>query len=833
MEIVIITETFLRPSVPNSFISIEGFDAYRRDRKICQCRQSGCSRAHKGGGILIYALSSLNCEIYNTANDCESMWLKISFPLRDYNQPLFVNASYVPPSSDESIIIDYLARTTNDLLEEFPGSVLLIGGDFNRISLQELIIDTGLSILDSPPTRGEARLDLLLTNMPNLINSVSTFETSAGSDHLGLIACPKYKLPPVRRLQHFRYFSHNGHRKLNESLIHVDFSPLYHITDPNEAAEWLEKRIGQCFASSFPIKQVSMSNRDPSWITPKVKWFINKKKLAIRKHQYAKAELYDKRIKTARMKSLEQHGSKAWWKSVDAMTHRKHEKNKIIEHAFTPNRLNEDLAMRCAMKRNEVRETPPSFHLEGHEVPNLTLYEVAGVIRKCKRTASGPSDIPYFLFKDYWNVLAQHYHYVWNLSLGSGTFPRCYKRADVIPIPKVKNAKQVDDVRGVSITSIAARLFEKIVHRKYITPNIVELSDCHQFAYKPGLSTSDCLLTLQHFILSSLDLPQVDGVHAAMIDYSKAFDRVNQEKAARLQQPFIKSPFIQKWLYDFSIERQQRVKWNGSQLQFLPVDRGCSQGTVGGPGIFSMYTDDVRAINNGSVILKYSDDTTCLTPCMKVPAFHDKNTFQSEIASLIKMTEEKDLEVNVKKSKHIRFCLNRRPFCQCLGVEKKFDTVDEITILGVIFQSDCSFRRHCKRLLSALRSMMFLFKDLSLQNVNVEDKHKVFEALVVSRIRYGLSVYGSDANSLKKIDDFLARCYIRQISKNRISVYDLLREEDQRNMTNILYNSKHPLHEYLIRHKKHRITRHGFTSTQPHVKNEAFRKAFTNRILPY
>ncbi|MEL7308589.1 MAG: reverse transcriptase family protein, partial [Pseudomonadota bacterium] len=562
---------------------------------------------------------------------------------------------------------------------------LLIGGDFNRISLQELIIDTGLSVLDSPPTRGEARLDLLLTNKPELINRVSTFEASAGSDHLGLIASPKYKLPPVRRLQHFRYFSHHGHKKLNDSLSHLDFSSLYNITDPNEAAEWLEMSIGQCFTNSFPIKRVCMSNRDPSWITPKIKWLINKKKLAIRRHQYTKAEQYDKRIKTARIDSLKQHGTKAWWDSIDAMTHRKHDKNKLVDHAFTPDQLNKDLATRCALKTNETRETPPRFQLEGHEIPNLSLHEVANAIRKCKKTSSGPSNIPYFLFKDYWDILAQHYHYVWNLSLENGTFPRCYKRADVIPIPKVKNAKRLEDVRGVSITSIAARLFEKLVHQRWITPNIIELGDPHQFAYKPGLSTSDCLLTLQHFILSSLDLPEVDGVHAAMIDYSKAFDRVNQEKAATLQRLFIKSPFIQKWLYDFSIERQQRLNWNGSLSRFLPVDRGCSQGTVGGPGIFSMYTDDVRAMNNTSAIFKYSDDTTCLTRCMKVPSLNDKNVFSSEIMYLIEKTKNRDLDVNVKKSKHIRFCLNKHPFCQCHNEEEKLETVDDVKILGIIF----------------------------------------------------------------------------------------------------------------------------------------------------
>lgn len=833
MEIIIITETFLQPRVPSSFISLDGFDAFRRDRRVCQCRKSGCSKAHKGGGILIYATSIFNCEVYDKAEDCESMWIRIGKACCGYNQYMFVNASYVPPSADKCAITDYLTKTTNALQEDYPGSVLVIGGDFNRISLQELIMDTGLSVLDSPPTRGEVRLDLILTNKPELINGVSTFKASAETDHLGLITIPKFKLPPVRYLQHFRHFSFHGHKQLNNTLSQLDFSSIYNVADPNEAAEWLEMSIERCFTDAFPIKWVRMSSRDPNWVTPKIKWLIHKKKVFVRRNQYEKAEQCDKQIKAARIKSIQQRGSRSWWDSIDSMTHRKHSSNKLSDQAFTPDQLNEDLAMRCAIKSNEVRDTPPHFHFEGHEVPNLSLNEVASVIRTCKRTTSGPSNIPHFVFKDYWDILAQPYHHVWNLSLKKGTFPRCYKKADIIPIPKVKNAKQSDDVRGISITSIAARLFEKLVHRKWITPKIVELGDPNQFAYKPGLSTSDCLLSLQFFILNSLDLPEVDGIHAAIVDYSKAFDRVNQEKAVTLQKDFIKSPFIQNWLYDFSTERQQRLKWNGSHTRFLKVDRGCSQGTVGGPGIFSMYTDDVRAVGRTSVIFKYSDDTSCLTPCMKVPSNSDKGAFINEIRCLLETAKEKDLDVNIRKSKHLRFCLHRRPYCQCEGAHEKFETVDAIKILGITFQSDCSFTKHCKYLLSGLRSLMFLFKDLNLQGVSTDDKHKVFETLVVSRIRYGLSVYGSDESTLRKVDNFLERCFEKRISKKRIFVYDLLKEEDHRNLMNILKNKKHPLHQYITSHKKHRTTRHGFQTTRPHVNTDAFRKSFANRVLPF
>ena len=79
--------------------------------------------------------------------------------------------------------------------------------------------------------------------------------------------------------------------------------------------------------------------------------------------------------------------------------------------------------------------------------------------------------------------------------------PLAHKLADLAPIPKTANASRPDDIRGMSITPISARLFEKLAHSKYmyILPNIVRLGDTLQFIYRPQLSTADYLLTLQYY----------------------------------------------------------------------------------------------------------------------------------------------------------------------------------------------------------------------------------------------------------------------------------------------------------------------------------------------
>ena len=96
IDILIVTETFLKNTIPDSYVTIDGFDLLRQDRKVCRCRRSTCPNDHKGGGVLIYARSQLNCTIYETHDYLETLWVRGSIP--HTNSAFFVNASTFFPS---------------------------------------------------------------------------------------------------------------------------------------------------------------------------------------------------------------------------------------------------------------------------------------------------------------------------------------------------------------------------------------------------------------------------------------------------------------------------------------------------------------------------------------------------------------------------------------------------------------------------------------------------------------------------------------------------------------------------------------------------------------
>ena len=245
-----------------------------------------------------------------------------------------------------------------------------------------------------------------------------------------------------------------------------------------------------------------------------------------------------------------------------------------------------------------------------------------------------------------------------------------------------------------------------------------------------------------------------------------------------------------------------------------------------------MFTDDLQATQNSCSIIKYSDDSTLLTPCTKMTDGTNKELLSKEISFIQGWSANNGLQINSNKTKHIRFCLNRHPSCTCQINNLEYETVESVSILGVRFQTDCSFRLHRKKLLATLRSHLYIIRDLRLNKKTQKEIDTVFNSLIVSKVRYGISTYASDVKSLLKIHTFLTRCYEKGYTSIKHSAHSILEQEDLRLKQNILNNPRHPLHEYITRNSKQRHTRQGFRNTRPVTKTLAFHRTFCNRILP-
>jgi len=748
---------------------------------------------------LILYKDYVSVAILHSNADLESIWLSVNIP--NQNNPFILNATYCPPKLNtlyHKNLSKYIISKSNEFSQNFPHATTYVTGDFNDFDYKTVLLESELCKIETPPTRGDACLDLIFCNNPSYIKNVKSVTPSFPTDHLGLIIEPNNKIPKRKFNSFFRDDRFKFRRSFNKLLEEFDFSPIYNISDFNTAAEYLENTLSQLCGIAFPIRQVKMSNRDPKWITPKIKFLLKIKKRHKNNSLSPLRENINNHISQHKINSLNKN-SKDTWRLIEKITNYKLNNNEISCESFEPNELNNDLTNRskCFYDKLQVPELPP---LNDSNKIEITLLEVLNVMLKCRKTSPGPGDIPYWVFNEYWDILAPLYCFVWNLSLRNGRYPKCYKNANLIPIPKIKLATNANEIRGISVTPIASRLFEKIIHNKYISPIISLRGDANQFAFKKNKSTLDALAAFYNYIITWLNKKHIGAVHCIAIDFSKAFDVLNQEIAYSKFSKFFDCNYLKYWLYDFSKNRKQRLIWKSKPLDYNDIDLGCSQGTVGGPNIFNIFTDDLKSITKNGIYIKYADDTVALVPCYK---YHNEDTkehqddLNKEINNIFTWSRLNKLPINSSKSKHIIFSLSNFHQCRCNSTSITLPVTNNLKYLGILFQPNLRFTQYMEKLIRHLNQQLFLLRDLKLAGLDSNSLNLAFNAFVMSKIRYALPIYASDTFTLQKLESILEKCLKRKYIERKTSIQSLLTIEDQKFLNRILADKNHPLNQYL------------------------------------
>ena len=118
------------------------------------------------------------------------------------------------------------------------------------------------------------------------------------------------------------------------------------------------------------------------------------------------------------------------------------------------------------------------------------------------------------------DVMAPRLSVVFQRLVRLGSFPPCWRRANVTPIPKGPPSSSVANYRSISITSVLSKVFERLV--SFCLGRFMECNGVlpnTQFAYQKGLGTSNALLCESHRLQSALE----SGLEAriSQIDFIK------------------------------------------------------------------------------------------------------------------------------------------------------------------------------------------------------------------------------------------------------------------------------------------------------------------------
>ena len=181
VDLVFITETWLKECVSDGAIDIPDFSVVRHDRKerlhggVCAYIREGCRYQH---------LKDLNC-----CDDHEGLWLHIRPNRLTRGLSCIIAAAiYYPPNADDRSMREHLFQSLALVESKFPDSGILVTGDFNRLDISGLLRHFCQKQIVKVPTRKDATLDLILTNMHGHYAAPQAFPPFGLSDHNTVLA---------------------------------------------------------------------------------------------------------------------------------------------------------------------------------------------------------------------------------------------------------------------------------------------------------------------------------------------------------------------------------------------------------------------------------------------------------------------------------------------------------------------------------------------------------------------------------------------------------------------------------------------------------------------
>ena len=297
--------------------------------------------------------------------------------------------------------------------------------------------------------------------------------------------------------------------------------------------------------------------------------------------------------------------------------------------------------------------------------------------------------------------------------LRRGSFPVCWRTANVTPIPKGSSPSiHPNDYRPISLTPVLSKIFERLLaKRMYNFLDFNKLLPQSQFGFRRGLSTSDALLLINHDIQLSLDA----GHEARLIslDFSSAFDRVNHKALLFKLRNLGFGGQLFSILSEFLTNRSQRVSVDGCFSSFSPVVSGVPQGSVLGPLLFIIYTSDMWS-GIESDMVAYADDTTLYR---SIPSSQDRHAaadvLSRDITRILNWCELWGMKLNPSKSHDIIFGRSRTTFPPHPDIAVEGVVIPRCSILkllGVTMDSKLTYEPHLRQVASSITQKVGLLR---------------------------------------------------------------------------------------------------------------------------
>ena len=334
----------------------------------------------------------------------------------------------------------------------------------------------------------------------------------------------------------------------------------------------------------------------------------------------------------------------------------------------------------------------------------------------------------------------------------SGQTPTSWKVSTVVPILKPgKEASKLNSYRPVSLTSVVAKLAERLVLNR-IQPLINRLISTEQLGFRPHRSCEDAVAFACQDIFEGLESKCRKRTAMTCLDFRKAFDSVPHalliERLLDCEVP----AYITRWIKSFLEDRRIQVRFEGLSKP-KKVANGLPQGSVLSPVLFTLFLDAaldrIKSFPDVKV-MAYADDVTIWAQDRN-PVIA-ANTLQPAISDgLEPFCSNTGMKLAPEKCTYTVFSLDSRETNAevCLKVNGlEMTKANEPTLLGVTLDRTLSFNTHIRKLCADLNRRIAAVGAVSGRTWGQRENtlRTLFKAIVQSKASFGAGVWGTFAS---------------------------------------------------------------------------------------
>jgi hypothetical protein len=323
----------------------------------------------------------------------------------------------------------------------------------------------------------------------------------------------------------------------------------------------------------------------------------------------------------------------------------------FIEHYADVSKLNFSKEERKT-NRKAKRMIRKAQHVDAESTTSFTMQELEKAIQKMKtKGAAGEDEIPPSFLKALGPLAKEMLLGIFNQSFDDASVPQIWRRAIIIPLLKAgKPAGKLASFRPVSLTSCVVKTMERMVANRlyYIAETNGMFSDL-QAGFRRGRSCEDQILKIVQAIEDGFQEKPMKRSVLVMLDYSKAYDKVWQQKLLlTLEDKGVPMKMI-RWIEAFLRNRTARVRFQDATSKARVMRQGLPQGAVLSPLLFLFVIDELaKELPTETLNALFADDVTVLaTEDTKEEA---ERVAQRSVDIIAEWSRRWKLELNASKS---------------------------------------------------------------------------------------------------------------------------------------------------------------------------------------